>query len=159
MATELFSISGFQTGWLSQHGKGYTVSAELDGLDIWYWSTDYKEVQKAFSRACLRTFLRRFFPWLAPPKIHLGTSSTYSNTMTIPDERTRAIVYTRQFLEQLLVPGLTPDVPDSVRTTARSLLRHYPGISELEIAHLALPDWFGPARTAEDRDETSHDTR
>ena len=39
MATELFSVWGFQTGWLSQHGDGYVASAELDGLDILYWST------------------------------------------------------------------------------------------------------------------------
>lgn len=150
MATELFSIWGFQTGWLSRHGQGHAVSAELDGLDLWYWSTDYKEVQKAFSRGCRRTFLRRFFPWLTPPRTHLGKTPTYSNTMTIPAERTRAIIYTRQFLEQLLVPRLTPDVPDSVRATARSLLRHYPGTGELEIVHHALPDWFGPVRKSED---------
>ena len=72
MATELFSIWGFQTGWLSTHGQGYHVSAELDGLDIWYWSTDYTEVQKSFSRACLRTLLRRFLPWLAPARSYLG---------------------------------------------------------------------------------------
>lgn len=150
MATELFSIWGFQTGWLSKHGYGYAVSAELDGLDHWYWSTGYKGAQKAFSRACRRTFLRRFFPWLEPARVYLSTTLTYSNTMTIPAERTRAIIYTKQFLEQLLVPRLTPDVPDSVRATALGLLRHYPGIAELEIAHYALPEWFGPARTGVD---------
>lgn len=80
MATELFSIWGFQTGWLSKHGDDYAVSAELDGLDIWYWSMDYKEVQKEFSRACLRTFLRRFIPWLASARAHLGATPTYSLT-------------------------------------------------------------------------------
>ena len=34
MATELFTIWGFQTGWLSEHGNGYAVSAELDGQDL-----------------------------------------------------------------------------------------------------------------------------
>ena len=151
MATELFSIWGFQTGWLSKHGNGYAVSAELDGLDLWYWSTNYKGVQKAFSHACRRTFLRRFLPWIAPARAHLGTTPTYiSDAMTLPAERTRAIIHTKQFLEQLLVHRLTPDVPDSVRTTAQGLLRHYPGIAELEIAHHALPEWFGPARTGED---------
>lgn len=146
MATELFSIWGFQTGWLSKHGNGYAVSAELDGLDIWYWSLDYKEVQKAFSRACRRTFLRRIFPWIAPARSYLGTTPTYSNIMTMPAERTRAIIKTKQFLERLLDPRQIPDVPESVREAARGLLRHYPGISELEIAHRALPDWYGPAR-------------
>lgn len=70
--------------------------------------------------------------------------------MTLPAERTRAIIYTKQFLEQLLVPRLTPNVPDSVRATARGLLRHYPATAELEIAHHALPEWFGTARTGED---------
>ncbi|WP_157040520.1 BPSL0761 family protein [Polaromonas naphthalenivorans] len=70
--------------------------------------------------------------------------------MTLPAERTRAIIYTKQFLERLLVPRLTPDVPESVRQEARGLLRHYPGTDDLEIAHRALPDWFGPARKAED---------
>jgi len=150
MATELFSIWGFQTGWLSKHGNGYAVSAELDGMYLWYGFAEYKEVQKAFSRACRRTFLRRFFPWLAPARTYLDTTLTYSNTMTIPAERTRAIIYTKLFLEQLLVPRLTPDVPDSVRAAALGLLRHYPGIAELEIAHHALPEWFGPARTGVD---------
>ena len=147
MATELFSIWGFQTGWLSKHGNGYAVSAELDGLDLWYWSTDYKGVQKAFSRACRRTFLRRFLPWLAPARSHLCSTPNYlSDTMTLPAERTRAIIKTKQFLERLLDPTQIPEVPDSVRATARGLLRHYPGIAELEIAHHALPEWFGPAR-------------
>ena len=70
--------------------------------------------------------------------------------MTLPAERTRAIIYTKLLLEQLHVPRLTADVPDSVRAAALGLLRHYSGVSELEIAHHALPDWFGPARKMED---------
>lgn len=66
--------------------------------------------------------------------------------MTLPAERTRAIIYTKLFLERLLVPRLTPDVPETVRETARALLRHYPGTGDLELAHRALPEWFGPAR-------------
>jgi len=38
--------------------------------------------------------------------------------MTLPAKRTRAIIYTKLFLEQLLVPRLTPDVPESVRAAA-----------------------------------------
>ena len=80
MATELFSIRGFQTGWLSEHGNGYAVSAELDGLDLWYWSTDFKKVQKAFSHACRRMFLRRFVPWLASARSHLCSIQTTYRT-------------------------------------------------------------------------------
>ena len=67
MATELFSVWGLQTGWRSQRGAGYDVTADLDGVDIWYQGKDVKTVERAFYRACRRTFLRRFLPWLAPP--------------------------------------------------------------------------------------------
>ena len=95
-------------------------------------------------------FLRRLFPWLAPARSDLGSTPTYSHIMTIPAERTRAIIYTKLFLERLVDPRQITDVPDSVRATAVGLLRHYPGVSELEIAHRVLPDWFGPARKMEE---------
>ena len=69
MATELFSLWGFQTGWRSQHSDGYHVSGTLDGLDVWYVAPDVETVEKAFSRACRRTFFRRYLPCIsAPPK-------------------------------------------------------------------------------------------
>jgi hypothetical protein len=67
--------------------------------------------------------------------------------VTLPAERTCAIIYTKLFLERLPVPRQTPDVPEPVRETARTLLRHYPGTGDLDMAHRALHDWFGPART------------
>ena len=48
--------------------------------------------------------------------------------MTMPHERTRALMQTREFLQALL---------DSERT-------HYPNALNLDLAHHALPDWFGP---------------
>lgn len=85
MATELFSVWGFQTGWRSQHGDGYDVSAELDGVYVWYWAKDYTTVERAFYRACRRTFFRRFLPWLVPPTVVLRTTPTPApDTMTIP---------------------------------------------------------------------------
>lgn len=76
MATELFSVWGFQTGWRSQHGDGYAVTAELDGIDIFYWHLDSDKVEAAFSRACRRTFLRRYLKWLKAPPIELQTTPT-----------------------------------------------------------------------------------
>ena len=64
--------------------------------------------------------------------------------MTIPYERTRAILETRTFLQQLLDPAASPRVPRRVREAARSLLRHYPDYASIELAHKALPHLFGP---------------
>jgi hypothetical protein len=69
----------------------------------------------------------------------------------MPDERTRAILQTKDFLVDLLSAEQTPDVPDSVRREARRLLRHYPGLSELDLAHRALPKFFGPIPSGESR--------
>jgi hypothetical protein len=64
--------------------------------------------------------------------------------VTIPYERTRATLETRDFLRELQDPQLTPRVPASVREIARKLSRHYPGFAEIELAHKALPHLFGP---------------
>jgi hypothetical protein len=46
--------------------------------------------------------------------------------MTVPVERTNAVIYTEQFLLDLLDPKKTPRIPKSIRERARGLLRHYP---------------------------------
>ena len=46
--------------------------------------------------------------------------------MTVPSERTRAVLQTEQFLKDLTDPKLTPRIPRSIRKRALSLLRHYP---------------------------------
>lgn len=46
--------------------------------------------------------------------------------MTIPVERTNAVINTEQFLLQLLDPKKTPRVPRYIREQAHRLLRHYP---------------------------------
>ncbi len=51
--------------------------------------------------------------------------------MTIPVERTRAVLAAREFLYDLLDPQKTPRVPRSVRRRAISVLRHFPGINDL----------------------------
>lgn len=74
MATELFSFWGCITGWRSQRGEGYDVSAILDGVEIHYYAEDYRTAERAFERACRRTVLRRVLPFLAPPptELHLA---------------------------------------------------------------------------------------
>ena len=64
--------------------------------------------------------------------------------MTIPLERTRSLIETKEFLESLTYPPSTPRVPAAVRDTARQLLRHYPAPLDLQCANRALPDIFGP---------------
>lgn len=71
MATELCSLWGGQVGWRSEHGEGYQVTATLDGIDIWYTGAGVQSVERAFSRACRRKWLRRSVPWLSPPLAHL----------------------------------------------------------------------------------------
>jgi hypothetical protein len=61
--------------------------------------------------------------------------------MTLPYERTRAVVNTHDFLLELLNPKLTPRIPKEIREQAHHLLRHYPSeydmntISEREDTH------------------------
>ena len=65
--------------------------------------------------------------------------------MTMPSERTRTILQTRDFLRELLDPAKTPRVPKSVRREAHRLLRHYPGPSEIEMSRSGFFEVFGPA--------------
>ena len=52
--------------------------------------------------------------------------------MTIPIERTNAVLNTEQFLLDLCQPSKTPRVPKTVREQARRLLRHYPRKYDLD---------------------------
>ena len=60
-------------------------------------------------------------------------------TMTLPDERYRAVVQTRQFLLRLLT---TPRIPKAVKAEARSCLRHYPSDWDMQCAAAASPEVF-----------------
>lgn len=53
--------------------------------------------------------------------------------MTIPLERTNAVVNTEQFLVELLDPKKTPRVPRYIRDQAQRLLRHYPTKYDMEL--------------------------
>lgn len=70
--------------------------------------------------------------------------------MTTPDERTRALVQTKQFLQGLQIQDT---VPPDVREAARALLRHYPTLAQIELAHLALPLFFGSAQLLSPREQ------
>jgi len=73
--------------------------------------------------------------------------------MTTPDERTRAVMQARQFLQELAWSAAEASIPEPVRREAVRLLRHFPGGSEMCLAHMALPGWFGevPGRRDEAR--------
>ena len=64
--------------------------------------------------------------------------------MTVPTERTRALIYAHAFLKDLLNPAITPRVPKDVRDTAKWLLRHYPDPGTVQYAHNVCPVLFGP---------------
>jgi len=51
--------------------------------------------------------------------------------MTLPDERYRAVRWAREFMYELMDPKKTPGVPKRIRDQARSILRHYPGDSDM----------------------------
>ena len=52
--------------------------------------------------------------------------------MTLPTERTNAVLRTERFLIDLLDPKKTPRVPKAVRQEAGRLLKHYPTQYDME---------------------------
>jgi hypothetical protein len=52
--------------------------------------------------------------------------------MTMPNERTRALLWAGEFMQELLDSDRYPDLPERVRNNAKSVLRHYPSLSEIE---------------------------
>ena len=59
--------------------------------------------------------------------------------MTLPDERYRAVVETKKFLEQLLT---TPRIPKVVKDHARWCLRHYPTDFDMRETADKIPEIF-----------------
>jgi hypothetical protein len=64
--------------------------------------------------------------------------------MTVPEERTRAMLRARDFLTALTRQSETPRVPQGVREEAKAILRHLPTIADIQIAHRCAPEWYGP---------------
>jgi len=63
--------------------------------------------------------------------------------MTLPDERYRAVMWAKRFLESLSYDRTNyPRVPLKVRNEARSILRHYPSQWDMENAAHDAPDIF-----------------
>lgn len=57
--------------------------------------------------------------------------------MTLPYERTRAVINVREFLFRLSTPYVENGIkriPTAVRDEARRLLRHYPNVVDLKYA-------------------------
>ena len=65
-------------------------------------------------------------------------------SVTLPDERYRALKWAEQLLQDLLDPKRTPRVPRTVRQQARAVLRHYPGSYYLEQLARRAPDIITP---------------
>ena len=57
--------------------------------------------------------------------------------MTLPIERTRAVMQTKKFLIELLNVTQTPRVPKHIRQKAYDLLRHYPSLHDFEMVEIA----------------------
>lgn len=62
--------------------------------------------------------------------------------MTMPFERTRAVLQTREFLHWVLSAEATSEMFVQAKREARTLLRHYPSSIDMHLAHLACPAWF-----------------
>ena len=61
--------------------------------------------------------------------------------MTLPDERYRSVKWAASFLSRL-ASGDIPRVPKAVRDEARSILRHYPTIWDMDRAAAGAPEVF-----------------
>jgi hypothetical protein len=64
--------------------------------------------------------------------------------MTIPSERTRAVIATRGFLEQMSVGRMRAVPPETLMKQALALLRHYPSNMDMHLTSSALPSWWAP---------------
>lgn len=62
-------------------------------------------------------------------------------SMTLPDERYRAVKHAALFLSRL-AGGEFPRVPKAVRAEARSILRHYPNAWDMNRATETSPEIF-----------------
>lgn len=68
------------------------------------------------------------------------THAESENTMTLPDERYRALIEGMRLIEDLLIPQSTPRVPGNIRERARWVMRHYPSQNQLEAMAQKCPN-------------------
>lgn len=64
------------------------------------------------------------------------------DTVTLPDERYRAVRMATELLMDLCDPSKTPRVPRTVRARASAALRHYPSKWDMDRAAAACPEVF-----------------
>ena len=62
--------------------------------------------------------------------------------MTTPQERTRAMVFARELLQELKSPGKHPETTLETRRAIDVVLRHFPEDSMLDYAALEVPELF-----------------
>lgn len=62
--------------------------------------------------------------------------------VTLPYERMNSIRSAEQLLCDLLDPKITPRVPREIRQRARSVLRHFPLRSQLDLLATRVPELF-----------------
>lgn len=62
--------------------------------------------------------------------------------MTLPDERYRSLVQTKEFLESLISTKKTPRVPGKIRMHALMCLRHWPDNYHLSLMCETMPQHF-----------------
>lgn len=63
--------------------------------------------------------------------------------MSLPFEKTNAVLQARQMLLDIMDPKQSPGIPKEVRQRARSVLKHFPSKIDLEIACEKVPEVFG----------------
>ncbi|WP_353655658.1 BPSL0761 family protein [Variovorax gracilis] len=64
--------------------------------------------------------------------------------VTVPNERTQAVLHTRAFLE-LFVAGCLSDYDnEDLKAHVQGLLRHFPNSSDMHMVAIALPKAWGP---------------
>lgn len=67
----------------------------------------------------------------------------FDTIMTIPTERTRAVIQAEELLLDLVSSRKTPRIPKEIRDRAARILRHYPSKYDMELAAETSPELFG----------------
>ncbi|WP_328822210.1 BPSL0761 family protein [Paraburkholderia nemoris] len=76
--------------------------------------------------------------------------------MTTPDERTKSVLDTRDFL-RILVAAEDIAIPGLIQSVAEGLLRHYPLAVDLAVSAAALPGiWADPSLRRRDGQQQWH---
>ncbi len=66
-------------------------------------------------------------------------TQTEALEMTMADERTRAVLWGRELLMEI---QRDEALPEQLRRRAKTVLRHFPSPSDIEVTAMATPDWW-----------------